>query len=186
MSKDPLSLPTSLFIFKNLTCHGFWQSRWYDQKTLDERLQMMHTLTGLIREGKASVILCWWASSSVDHRKARKPRTRDFSDRKSRVGFGCQRKNTRCDFPPGQRETREEGPTENRRDAVISWLRKINIIAQNVFYIQAVPWSAFIKLCYLDRKLMSYILFTRKRRVGYLEGCAKMPISFAGRMIVPG
>ncbi|KAF8548415.1 NAD(P)-binding protein [Imleria badia] len=52
MSKDPLSLPTSLFIFKNLTCHGFWQTRWYDQKTLDERLQMMHTLTGLIREGK--------------------------------------------------------------------------------------------------------------------------------------
>jgi len=52
MSKDPLSLPTSLFIFRNLTCHGFWQTRWYDQKTLDERLQMMHTLTGLIREGK--------------------------------------------------------------------------------------------------------------------------------------
>lgn len=57
MSKEPLSLPTSLFIFRNLTCHGFWQTRWYDQKTLDERLQMMHTLTGLIREGKASVVL---------------------------------------------------------------------------------------------------------------------------------
>lgn len=56
MSKDPLSLPTSLFIFKNLTCHGFWQTRWYDQKTLDERLQMMHTLTGLIRQGMASVM----------------------------------------------------------------------------------------------------------------------------------
>jgi len=52
MSKDPLSLPTSLFIFKNLTCHGFWQTRWYDQKTLGERLQMMQTLTGLIRGGK--------------------------------------------------------------------------------------------------------------------------------------
>ena len=24
MSKQPLSLPTSLFIFKNLTAHGFW------------------------------------------------------------------------------------------------------------------------------------------------------------------
>ncbi|KAG6370370.1 hypothetical protein JVT61DRAFT_12184 [Boletus reticuloceps] len=57
MSKDPLSLPTSLFIFKNLTCHGFWQTRWYDQKTLDERLQMMQTLTGLIRGGKACMIL---------------------------------------------------------------------------------------------------------------------------------
>ncbi|KAG6844735.1 hypothetical protein H0H87_004067 [Tephrocybe sp. NHM501043] len=29
MSKQPLSLPTSLLIFKNLTCHGFWQTRWY-------------------------------------------------------------------------------------------------------------------------------------------------------------
>ncbi|KAF8440062.1 hypothetical protein L210DRAFT_3612536 [Boletus edulis BED1] len=55
MSKDPLSLPTSLFIFKNLTCHGFWQTRWYDQKTLDERLQMMQTLT----EHEILVIESW-------------------------------------------------------------------------------------------------------------------------------
>ncbi|KIY44124.1 NAD(P)-binding protein [Fistulina hepatica ATCC 64428] len=29
MSRQPLELPTSLFIFKNLTAHGFWQSNWY-------------------------------------------------------------------------------------------------------------------------------------------------------------
>ncbi|KIJ60943.1 hypothetical protein HYDPIDRAFT_97628 [Hydnomerulius pinastri MD-312] len=52
MSKSPLSLPTSLFIFKNLTCHGFWQSRWYDSKTSVQRAQMMDTLVGLIRDGK--------------------------------------------------------------------------------------------------------------------------------------
>ncbi|KAG8757585.1 mitochondrial 2-enoyl thioester reductase [Ceratobasidium sp. 428] len=28
MSKSPLSLPTSLFIFKNLVSYGYWQSRW--------------------------------------------------------------------------------------------------------------------------------------------------------------
>jgi NADPH:quinone reductase-like Zn-dependent oxidoreductase len=28
MSKQPLSLPTSLFIFKNLKSVGYWQSRW--------------------------------------------------------------------------------------------------------------------------------------------------------------
>ncbi|KAF9238699.1 hypothetical protein BU15DRAFT_47489 [Melanogaster broomeanus] len=55
MSKNPLSLPTSLFIFKNLTCHGFWQSRWYSQKSLEERVQMMNALAGFIRDGKASI-----------------------------------------------------------------------------------------------------------------------------------
>ncbi|KIJ18267.1 hypothetical protein PAXINDRAFT_175380 [Paxillus involutus ATCC 200175] len=52
MSKSPLSLPTSLFIFKNLSCHGFWQSRWYAQKTSEERVKMMNILAGLIRDGK--------------------------------------------------------------------------------------------------------------------------------------
>lgn len=60
MSKEPLSLPTSLFIFRNLTCHGFWQTRWYNQKTLDERVEMMNTLTDLIRQGKASLMRHYW------------------------------------------------------------------------------------------------------------------------------
>lgn len=47
MSKQPLSLPTSAFIFKNLTAHGFWQSRWYDQHTRQERESLMRTLTAL-------------------------------------------------------------------------------------------------------------------------------------------
>lgn len=52
MSKEPLSLPTSLFIFKNLTCHGFWQSRWYHDKSLEDRKQLMETLFHLMRDGK--------------------------------------------------------------------------------------------------------------------------------------
>ncbi|KIK95231.1 hypothetical protein PAXRUDRAFT_33099 [Paxillus rubicundulus Ve08.2h10] len=52
MSKSPMSLPTSLFIFKNLSCHGFWQTRWYAQKTLEERVKMMNILADLIRDGK--------------------------------------------------------------------------------------------------------------------------------------
>ncbi|KAH7882220.1 hypothetical protein F5I97DRAFT_1939656 [Phlebopus sp. FC_14] len=52
MSKEPFSLPTSLFIFKNLTCHGFWQSRWYSQKTAEERAHMMNVLAELTRTGK--------------------------------------------------------------------------------------------------------------------------------------
>ncbi|KAF9005902.1 trans-2-enoyl-CoA reductase [Cyathus striatus] len=52
MSKQPLSLPTSLFIFKNLTCRGFWQSRWYTEKSPSERESVMRTLTELILHGK--------------------------------------------------------------------------------------------------------------------------------------
>jgi trans-2-enoyl-CoA reductase len=52
MSKEPLSLPTSLFIFKNLTCHGFWQTRWYSGKSLEQRQELLKTLTALVRDGK--------------------------------------------------------------------------------------------------------------------------------------
>ncbi|KAI0741431.1 NAD(P)-binding protein [Daedaleopsis nitida] len=45
MSKQPLSLSTSNFIFKNLTAHGFWQSRWYKQHTRQEREDLIRTLT---------------------------------------------------------------------------------------------------------------------------------------------
>jgi mitochondrial enoyl-[acyl-carrier protein] reductase / trans-2-enoyl-CoA reductase len=52
MSKQPLSLPTSLFIFKNLTTHGFWQSRWYLDHSAEERQQLFDTLAGLISRGQ--------------------------------------------------------------------------------------------------------------------------------------
>jgi len=52
MSKQPLSLPTSLFIFKNLKSVGFWQSRWYTDKTLEEREELMKVLVGLMYDGK--------------------------------------------------------------------------------------------------------------------------------------
>ncbi|GLB41970.1 putative zinc-binding dehydrogenase [Lyophyllum shimeji] len=52
MSKQPLSLPTSLFIFKNLTARGFWQSRWYLEKSRDEQRRLMNVLVNLMSQGK--------------------------------------------------------------------------------------------------------------------------------------
>ncbi|RDB20888.1 putative trans-2-enoyl-CoA reductase, mitochondrial [Hypsizygus marmoreus] len=52
MSKQPLSLPTSLFIFKNLTAHGFWQSQWYLTRPREEQEQVMNTLVNLMGQGK--------------------------------------------------------------------------------------------------------------------------------------
>ncbi|KII87523.1 hypothetical protein PLICRDRAFT_112875 [Plicaturopsis crispa FD-325 SS-3] len=57
MSKQPFSLPTSLFIFKNLTSHGFWQSRWYQDHSLQERIALIQKLTELMTQGK--VRECW-------------------------------------------------------------------------------------------------------------------------------
>jgi len=52
MSKQPLSLPTSLFIFKNLKSVGFWQNRWYMDRTREEREELMKVLVELMRDGK--------------------------------------------------------------------------------------------------------------------------------------
>ncbi|KAL6300006.1 NAD(P)-binding protein [Sparassis latifolia] len=47
MSKQPLSLPTSTFIWKNLAAHGFWMTRWYQGHSAAEREELMRTLVGL-------------------------------------------------------------------------------------------------------------------------------------------
>lgn len=56
MSKQPLSLPTSLFLFKNLTAHGFWQSRWNQDRSRVEKENVMQHLVELISQGKVSAI----------------------------------------------------------------------------------------------------------------------------------
>ncbi|KAK0238780.1 hypothetical protein EDD85DRAFT_951005 [Armillaria nabsnona] len=52
MSKQPLSFPTSLFIFKNLTAHGFWQHGWYQQRNRADREDLMRKLVDLTSQGK--------------------------------------------------------------------------------------------------------------------------------------
>lgn len=47
MSKQPLSLPTSAFIFNNFTAHGFWVTRWYGSHSVAEREKLLRTLAEL-------------------------------------------------------------------------------------------------------------------------------------------
>ncbi|EKM50354.1 uncharacterized protein PHACADRAFT_263603 [Phanerochaete carnosa HHB-10118-sp] len=57
MSKQPLSLPTSAFIFKDLACHGFWQSRWYTQHSRPEREALMQRLADMkLKEPEHEVV----------------------------------------------------------------------------------------------------------------------------------
>ncbi|TPX33488.1 hypothetical protein SmJEL517_g03623 [Synchytrium microbalum] len=52
MSRQPLSLPASAFIFKHLTTHGYWMTRWYRTHSKQERTAMIDELFKLIRAGK--------------------------------------------------------------------------------------------------------------------------------------
>ena len=56
MSKQPLSLPTSLFIFRELKSVGFWLSRWYTDKTVKEREDLMKLLVDLMASGKVRAL----------------------------------------------------------------------------------------------------------------------------------
>ncbi|KAJ4473781.1 hypothetical protein J3R30DRAFT_3377649 [Lentinula aciculospora] len=50
MSKKPLSLPTSLHIFKNLTSHGFWQTNWSKTHSRTEKEGLIAKLAEMMKE----------------------------------------------------------------------------------------------------------------------------------------
>lgn len=51
MSKQPVTLPTGLLIFKNIRFEGFWVSRWSDQNP-KEKKETIEEMLQLYREGK--------------------------------------------------------------------------------------------------------------------------------------
>jgi len=57
MSRKPLQIPTSLFIFKNIQLKGFWLSKWVDEHTVNERMAMVKELWQLVREKKLRMYL---------------------------------------------------------------------------------------------------------------------------------
>jgi trans-2-enoyl-CoA reductase len=53
MSREPVSFPTSLFIFKDLNAKGFWLSRWNSQReNLESRRIMLKELLQMQDAGK--------------------------------------------------------------------------------------------------------------------------------------
>jgi len=52
MSKKPISLPTSLHIFKNLTSHGFWQTNWSKTHSRAEKEELIARLAEMMKEEK--------------------------------------------------------------------------------------------------------------------------------------
>ncbi|KAJ3110408.1 hypothetical protein HK100_003047, partial [Physocladia obscura] len=78
MSKEPVPVPTSLLIFKDLQVKGFWMSRWNDvvvKKGLqNEQEEMIRQLSAFVKEGKLVVpeveIVSVVSEESVDAIKA--------------------------------------------------------------------------------------------------------------------
>lgn len=52
MSRKPLSLPASLLIFKNISFHGFWVSKWADIHSHEERYAMLEDIIKLMSQNK--------------------------------------------------------------------------------------------------------------------------------------
>lgn len=52
MSRDPVTIPTSAFIFKDLSFYGFWMTRWNEQADQKEKDKMFSELVSLMCEGK--------------------------------------------------------------------------------------------------------------------------------------
>lgn len=52
MSRDPVTVPTSAFIFKNLSFFGFWMTVWNEKSDPAEKEKMMCELISLISEQK--------------------------------------------------------------------------------------------------------------------------------------
>jgi len=52
MSHQPVAIPSSLLIFKQLNVHGFWLSDWVKNHSKQEKSVMLNELAGLMEEGK--------------------------------------------------------------------------------------------------------------------------------------
>ncbi|KAK3118173.1 hypothetical protein QOZ80_9BG0695310 [Eleusine coracana subsp. coracana] len=52
MSKKPVTIPTSYFIFKDLSLRGFWLQKWMNSDKAEDCRTMIDYLLGLVHEGK--------------------------------------------------------------------------------------------------------------------------------------
>ncbi|EES13529.1 hypothetical protein BDA96_07G080900 [Sorghum bicolor] len=52
MSKRPVTVPTSYFIFKDLSLRGFWLQKWLNSDKTEDCRRMIDYLLGLVHEGK--------------------------------------------------------------------------------------------------------------------------------------
>lgn len=52
MSRDPVTIPTSAFIFKNLSFYGFWMTAWTEKASKTEKNEMFQNVISMMCENK--------------------------------------------------------------------------------------------------------------------------------------
>eukprot|EP01113_Clastostelium_recurvatum_P039307 TRINITY_DN598_c0_g1_i2.p1 TRINITY_DN598_c0_g1~~TRINITY_DN598_c0_g1_i2.p1 ORF type:complete len:368 (-),score=109.35 TRINITY_DN598_c0_g1_i2:39-1115(-) len=80
MSRQPVSIPTSLLIFKDIKLRGFWLTRWVKEHSSSERTAMLATLTDLVKSQKLRLHI--EAHKFSDFQGALRRSTEPFRDRK--------------------------------------------------------------------------------------------------------
>ena len=80
MSRKPIIIPTSPFIFNNITLKGFWLSRWVEQHSKQERQQMIDQIAEMIKSKK--LVLFQETFKFADFEHAVKASTQPFRARK--------------------------------------------------------------------------------------------------------
>lgn len=55
MGREPLKIPNSFLIFKDITFRGFWVTRWFERADRAEVDRMFTLLAGMVRDGVLSV-----------------------------------------------------------------------------------------------------------------------------------
>eukprot|EP00898_Chlorokybus_atmophyticus_P003470 jgi/Chlat1/4123/Chrsp269S03957 len=85
MSREPVMIPTSYFIFKDISARGFWVSNWLTQHSTSERLDMINTVLKMAEAGKFTL-----QTETVpfkDYKKALQKARAPFSSKKQIISF---------------------------------------------------------------------------------------------------
>ncbi len=60
MSKKPIKIPTSLFIFKNIQMKGFWLTKWLKEHSPEEREAMRTKVFSYLKSQQLQLFLETW------------------------------------------------------------------------------------------------------------------------------
>ncbi|KAJ2064919.1 mitochondrial 2-enoyl thioester reductase [Coemansia sp. S146] len=73
MSRQPVVMPTSLLLFKDIAARGFWMNRWYERCEEEERDAMWRGILEMAKEGRFAtqpMRISAWADVSLDEAQA--------------------------------------------------------------------------------------------------------------------
>lgn len=60
MSRKPVTIPTSLLIFKDIQLKGFWLTKWLEQHSMEEAKKMIDTISKFVLEEKLKLWMEPW------------------------------------------------------------------------------------------------------------------------------